>query len=1000
MSLLERHYYIASNDVTEDLSNNNIIDTSVGPIYIGKKTLLSGNGQRLFISSLKSIASGNNGDVFVYDLDSNDISWNYQTSLYSTIYTDISNHDYQNGMYPANIGNELKCSYDGNTLYVGIPGYRTSNINHGAISILSYANSSWSCNQTITNDFLTNHNFGASIAVNETNDVLFIGTNVQNYTPSNVFRFTKSSNLFSKDSTFDIKPVNNGITSNFGNKLDCDACGNKLLVGSTNFSYYLNGNNRYTGTAQLYEYNTSNQSWNLKQDFFNDICNNLLTNATLANGNNIGKSIQIDSSGEKIIISTELTNGSKTGAIYYFLYNSSTNSYDFKQLLTNPVYSGTYGEDTSLSKNGNHLVISTLHKNIYYYYYDTSSFWIENQESIMNQNIITDINNNTNTNLFSNQSSIHQLGNSISIDNNASFLSFGIKNYRFDSPSTNTEPITGQHLVLKSKKLQTISFPNYSQFYSETISLNATSNSSTSPTYIDPNTSNSIYTLSNQSISIIGLGTATIKTQFPSDKNYMLSEKEATVTGNQASQHIQYTAAITTQGTIGIGQRSGLIYDVYNSQTNNISPLSATFSINGSSVQFDSTRNEFEGVTVGTSTVTILQTGDLYHAPAVPVQIVYNVTQGWSSSYPPSYTPGYVPTEEGLSFNASNESLISEIPNTSDITNLLLLPFSEKNKSDNDKIYSIPITKGETINELKRTTLQNQNNTFHMQIKDLADSINYISVSIKDASNVSLYQNMNVTNKSILQSIINPTNIFQIEKYNNDTKVTNEYNTVRIYHPYDTLVLYHIDDSENVKQVTTTNFPNSSIQRDMLDSNYWFVKMPFSSGLGGTSSNNNPSGNICFTGDMLLETDQGIIKIRNFNTNYHTIRNQYAYGLTEMNHIEKFIILIPKNTFEKNLPTEDLYVSVAHHIFYKKWKTAGQFEKEYEKIKYIPYDGLLYNLLFTNHNIMKVNGCLVETLYPNHMFAQYYREIVWNPSVTEKEKQCLNQKLYQNIKMY
>jgi hypothetical protein len=869
---MEKFYYSSLVGITQDLSNKSVLDTSISPNYLGKSVCISSDGTYSFISSQKSVVSSttnHDGDVHVYSYNSANRTWSYETSLYPVITSSLSNHQGSSGVYSAEFGYVMQSNSDGSVLYIGIPGYRISNLNVGAVCVLQRIGSYWSVQQFIENQdsngssILANIRFGSTLSIRNTN-TLFIGTDANSYTNSNVYKFDYISGSFTKDFSFSIKPTNAFANSNFGTSISSDLSGTTLVVGSVNFGRTVNSSTYYTGSTHVFQY--SSGSWSQIQDLYEDISNNPPYNgATIANGAKIGENISMSQDGDKIVVSTFLngvSSGTKYGVIYYFQYDTNQSKYVYRQHLVSPAFntlSSPFGSSLHINDQGTYLATSHLNKHIYVYYYDSSTYWTQNQTHT--QTIVNDISSTE----YAHTTILNGLGNSIALSGNGRFLLFGVKNYRYNDPTSSSSPISGQAIILYGKHEQTIdNFDDLSQGYDVVINLAATTNgSSTTPIYTDPDdptsNGNSVYTFdSSSTIQILGLGTESLNAAFSGDDDYLPTNKTINVTGNQVDQNINYTAAISTQGSIGVGQPSGLVYEVLNAESGGESDLSGTLSITGKSVTFNPITSEVEGLYIGSSIVTISQTGNLYYNSAVPVSITYNVQSNWSSPYPTNFNVSFVPNEDGLDFQDTLESTIISSPGIGSIAQNVALGMTKRTIDDNQVIYSIEtLNSKENYNDLKRTSLGRNGSAFRMSVQDISGNIDYMTVSLREPSvQIPLFSKMTLENKTMLSNLPNKTDIIQIKKYvntsgneyasaGNDT----QYVTVRIYNPYNTCDVYHIDDNNDVLQVIHSNFPESMIRRDVFDTDYWFVKMPFSYAVatpGTYNSNNNSEDLICF----------------------------------------------------------------------------------------------------------------------------------------------------------
>jgi hypothetical protein len=819
-------YYQENNNFYNDLSNADVIDDSNPPLFLGEQVLINHNGTKLFISSLKTI-NNIHGEVFEYSYNN---GWNFEGQFYST--SSVSSTHTGGSDYPAKFGNQLCCSYDGNILVVGTPEHRNNTIVHGSVSIFKYT-TSWIELQHIVNSNVTGFKFGSSLCCNKDGTRIFVGTSVDQYTLSNVFlyEYNSSTSQYDLNSTFssDIKPElgSNGPLSNYGNNLDCDEFGNVLIVGSDNFYRSINGNTRYPGTAHLITYDGTN--WSNEKDFFEDISNNrthTVTGTELNNASLIGQRVKISDDASHIFISTGVygnTGGSK-GEVFYF--KDINGNYEFQDtffISSNTTSMLHFGYDIHL--NNDTLVISTNGFNVYIYKLISGSW------TLQSQNIL----NSVLSSHYISSSSADNFGNSLTLSGDSKYLGFGAKSYKYTGSS-----ITGQAFVFRGKELQTITMNDITGIYATTSSLSSSTSgiSIPSPTYTNENNS-VLYSINGSNITFNSLGTASLRVNYESTDDYESAYKDVNVTINKASQVIDYTAAITTQGYIGIGQLSGLSFNSLHSLTNLSTQLYVTTSITGNSISYNPISNEVEGVQIGISELTLSQSGTTFYNAATNIVIQYDVQSQTSGANPTTYN------ENGLILVDVNE--LPEMP--TEIVDKIAMNILEKSQIGNRVTYSIPLKDSEeNKNNLKRTKFTRQEGLFHFEIKELDNSIDYTSVTLKAIEELGSYP-INSIDQETVTNLQNNTDIIRIDKYLGDNgnyiKSSDDYVTIKILHPYDTLVMYHIDEVSGIMlEVNTVNFPNSSIVREFDGSNYWFVRMPFSVAVGGSNvGDSDPFGN-------------------------------------------------------------------------------------------------------------------------------------------------------------
>ena len=163
-----------------------------------------------------------------------------------------------------------------------------------------------------------------------------------------------------------------------------------------------------------------------------------------------------------------------------------------------------------------------------------------------------------------------------------------------------------------------------------------------------------------------------------------------------------------------------------------------------------------------------------------------------------------------------------------------------------------------------------------------------------------------------------------------------------------------------------------------------------------------PISNICFLGNTKINTDQGIIEIKNINPKINTIYNKKIIGISKTITTEKYLISFEKSCFLNNIPKERTILSQKHKIFYKgKWLYAHLFLNK-KGVRKIVYNGeILYNILMENYDTVIANNLICETLHPNNIIAKIiknnYTEEYKNNIIILMNKYILN-KEYKKIK--
>jgi hypothetical protein len=140
------------------------------------------------------------------------------------------------------------------------------------------------------------------------------------------------------------------------------------------------------------------------------------------------------------------------------------------------------------------------------------------------------------------------------------------------------------------------------------------------------------------------------------------------------------------------------------------------------------------------------------------------------------------------------------------------------------------------------------------------------------------------------------------------------------------------------------------------------------------SDETTPEGNVCFPANTLVLTNLGYIPIAKINPSIHHIRNKKIVAVTKTVTNDKHLVRIGKNALGEHYPSNTVYSSRNHKVFYKgQMVKAKHLVDLVENVSLVPYNGEpLYNILLEQHEKMQVNNLIVETLHPEHKVAKLY----------------------------
>ena len=130
----------------------------------------------------------------------------------------------------------------------------------------------------------------------------------------------------------------------------------------------------------------------------------------------------------------------------------------------------------------------------------------------------------------------------------------------------------------------------------------------------------------------------------------------------------------------------------------------------------------------------------------------------------------------------------------------------------------------------------------------------------------------------------------------------------------------------------------------------------------------NTSANPCFLEGTPVLTDQGELSIEQI-TSENTIGNQKVVKITKIMNKDNYMILIKKDAFSQNVPSQDTYIGKNHGIYIDDKLVYAN------KLLLLKNSGItkeeightyIYNVLLPTHSKMLVNNMIVETLDPNN----------------------------------
>ena len=359
-----------------------------------------------------------------------------------------------------------------------------------------------------------------------------------------------------------------------------------------------------------------------------------------------------------------------------------------------------------------------------------------------------------------------------------------------------------------------------------------------------------------------------------------------------------------------------------------------------------------------------------------------------------------------ISHNSNNSSLkifingIKKGENTTDLIEKLTDTFRQSNligtqKDSLNSIYLKGVVKYLKIYENAMTNTEvetiynNYNNSpYWSNIDSKSDSEKYT----RRHDNIDTYftDNSSITSFQIQGNqlgLLNNNEIYTIHKFINqeEININDGYHYVPLSGENNFVILKNNTNWYKITQTSVNNGSNTTYKYEISNdngNNYQtavtgktfgdsFTDSGIIIGFGGVESGVSiDSGNICFLGDAIVETDQGNIPIKNITTK-NSLFGLKVSALIKVKNIDNYMILFKKNSLGKNSPSIDTFISKNHNIFINNnfVKAISLVNNKDIMIKIRGHD-IMYNLLFNKYYTMIINNIIVETLHPKNPYSR------------------------------
>lgn len=164
----------------------------------------------------------------------------------------------------------------------------------------------------------------------------------------------------------------------------------------------------------------------------------------------------------------------------------------------------------------------------------------------------------------------------------------------------------------------------------------------------------------------------------------------------------------------------------------------------------------------------------------------------------------------------------------------------------------------------------------------------------------------------------------------------------------------------------------TSIKPDSYRGEVYYYSLSSSSGSGSSAA-------ICYLGDTMVHTDQGLVKAedlyRTFKKKQYTISQQPVRRVTRTRNEDTEMVLIQKNCLEEGIPNADTHLTKQHKIIIptsqrlvKCKNIAGDPKFEKASIINRKHRDIVYNIVLDRHSTVRINNMVSETLHPGDPF--------------------------------
>jgi hypothetical protein len=210
---------------------------------------------------------------------------------------------------------------------------------------------------------------------------------------------------------------------------------------------------------------------------------------------------------------------------------------------------------------------------------------------------------------------------------------------------------------------------------------------------------------------------------------------------------------------------------------------------------------------------------------------------------------------------------------------------------------------------------------------------------------------------------------------------------------------YSSGNSYTISNATSYTFSNLTPNTEYSYTLRYSINDVFLDEISGNFTTTGIISPICFIGTTRINTDQGILEIKNIVSGKNTIQGKEIIAITKTSYPFSTLLKIEKNALAKNVPSEPVTLTPSHKVYYQgRWMKAYELQNRLgkEKIQNVNYKGeVLYNILMKKHESVLASNLIVETLHPRNIIACLYKNKNYEKASSEKKN-----KLIENVNSF